>query len=112
MKKKYLEVKEKMGVTLRLRVTNKEGKETVSSVVTDQVEKRISRKPKGAIQLVWTQDRLGRRLVHIHCKANGCGNEWKIEEGVDPSQKFEVQQLEGTLWRIRCIVCGTEFTSG
>jgi hypothetical protein len=99
-------------VTLGLRVTTKEGKETVVSRVEGDVERRFSRKPHGAIQLVWKSDEAGVSFVHIHCKTHNCNNEWKIEEGKSPTEKFEVRPLEQTLWHIKCKQCGTEYTTG
>jgi len=98
--------------TLKARLITREGKEILVTKVTDDVEKRISRRPHGAVQLVWKNDETGYLLVHIHCKTKDCNNEWKMEEGNDPTERFEIKQLQPTLWSVKCKRCGTEFTSG
>jgi len=45
---------------LRIRAKNKEGKEILETKVAGDIEKRISRKPKGAVWIVWKRDNLGR----------------------------------------------------
>jgi len=95
---------------LRLRVRNAKGKEILETRITTDIEKCLSRKPRGGLWIVWKRDALGYRFVHIHCKI--CDNEWKIEEGDDSSIKFELREIQPTLWHIRCKTCGIEFTSG
>jgi len=95
---------------LKVRVKNTKGKEILESRVVGDVEKCVSRKPEGAVQIVWKRNELGSHFIHIHCKI--CDNEWKIEESKDLSEKFEVQEILPTLWHIKCRKCGIGFESG
>ncbi len=54
----------------------------------------------------------GGKIVHIHCKSEDCGNEWKIEEGSDWSQKFDAKQSQSGIWTIICKKCGRSYLSG
>jgi len=60
----------------------------VESVIENQIEKRFSRKKSKAIQLVFK----GVKIVHVHCKSPNCGNEWKIKDGNDLGQNFDIKE--------------------
>ena len=93
------------GITssLRIKVRDKAGRITIESKKEGQTEKRFSRKAGKAIQIVWKDS----KIVHLHCKATDCGNEWKIKESPTWTKKFEVK---GTT--IKCIKCGRIHESG
>ena len=61
--------------------------ETITHVHTGQKGKTI--------QVVWDR---GNHFVHIHCKTNNCGNQWKEKEGNTYEGKFEVIAKEETEW--------------
>lgn len=73
-----LEEKIQIKRSLEIEVKDQTGKVLVESKIEDKTEKRLSRKPGKAMQLVFKEG----KIVHPHCKSNDCGNEWKTQ---DPS---------------------------
>ena len=87
--------------TLSMKLKDKTGKQLLVTKIDGDIEKRISRRPGKAIQIVRKQD----EYVHLHCKA--CGNEWKIKEGSNWNQRFDVNEQE-----ITCKNCGRIYKAG
>ena len=73
--------------TLGIKLKDKTGKVLIETKIDGDIEKRFSRRTGKAIQIVFNQ----KKIVHLHCKV--CGNEWKIKEGSDWNQKFDVNGL-------------------
>lgn len=92
-----------MKSTLRAKLRDKNGKVLLETKVEGQIEKRFSKKTAKAIQIVY---RAG-KIVHLDCKDPNCGNEWKVKEGTDYTNKFEVNGI-----RIKCLKCGRVYESG
>jgi uncharacterized Zn finger protein len=89
----------------------KKGKKrpVVESEIGGDVEKRISRIPQGAIQLVWEHG----TLVHVDCKNKDCGNNWtKEKNGEDYTSYFELVREKSGVYLVRCKICGAEHKSG
>jgi uncharacterized protein YbaR (Trm112 family) len=108
---KHLEIFETIGITdmLRLKVKDRSGKEVLELKITGCVEKRISRKPSKAIQIVWECE----RIVHLHCKAEDCGNEWKADTGAPLEDRFDIAFDEhGRTKIITCKKCGRRYFAG
>jgi len=103
MKRKKLANQVGLTSSLRIKLRDKNGKETLEMKKEGQIEKRISRKTAGAIQIVYKAN----KIVHLHCKDSNCGNEWKVNEGTDWTGKFEVKGI-----RIKCSKCGRVYESG
>lgn len=100
-----------ISTAMKIKVKDVQGKEILETRVRGDIEKRISRKPKGAIQIVWKKDESSRpQFVHLHCKV--CGNGWKIEESGNWSGKFEIEEVKPAFWHIKCKRCGNEYESG
>jgi hypothetical protein len=70
----------------------------IEAIEDGKVQKTMSRKSGEAIYVVRKEG----KIVHIHCKDNTCGNEWKINEGIDWKKKFDVQEEK----TIKCKKCG------
>jgi len=94
--------------SLGIKVKDKKGKVLVESKIEGPIEKRISRKPSKAIQLVFKEG----KIVHIHCKSAECQNEWKIGDEDPLDQKFSIAQNQEGIWIITCKKCGREYSSG
>jgi hypothetical protein len=103
MKRKKLTGQVGLTSSLRIKLRDKNGKEILETKKEGQIEKRISRKTAGAIQIVYKAG----KIVHLHCKDSNCGNEWKVKEGTDWTGKFEVKGI-----RIKCLKCGGVYESG
>ena len=106
----HIIIEEKFGIkeSLGIKVKNQTGKVLIESKIEEKTEKRISRKPSKAIQLIFKEG----RIIHIHCKSEDCNNEWKIKESSDWSQKFDVKQSQSGIWTITCKKCGRSYHSG
>jgi uncharacterized protein YbaR (Trm112 family) len=105
---KRLEIFETIGImdTLRLKVKDHSGKEVLKSKIRGCVEERFSRRPSKAVQIVWECG----RIVHIHCKAEDCGNEWKAGTGVPLEDRFDIIFDEhGGVRAITCKKCGRQY---
>jgi transcription elongation factor Elf1 len=87
--------------TLGIKFKDNTGKVLIEAKVDDDIEKRFSRRTGKAIQIVYNQ----KKIVHLHCKA--CDNEWKIKEGSDWKQKFDVNGPT-----ITCKKCGKIYEAG
>ncbi len=83
---------------------------TVKSTFTKDVEKRISTKPSDAIQIAWRKS--DRKILHIHCKPQGCLNEWKSNEEFSYESKFSVKEIQSLPSEIKCLRCGRVYQSG
>ncbi len=83
---------------------------TVKSTFTKNVEKRISTKPSDAIQIV--RRKSDRKILHIHCKAQGCLNEWKSNEEFGYESKFSVKETKSSPSEIKCLKCGRVYQEG
>ncbi len=94
-----------VGLNLKVREPGKK-KPEVETSVRGSHEHRFSRKPSGAIQLVWEKG----ELTHIHCKI--CNNQWKSKECESHADRFEVSKDVGGTIRIRCLKCAREYLSG
>ena len=103
-----LEEKIQIKDSLRIKLKNKKGKVLIESKIEEQTEKRFSRKPSKAIQLVFKEG----KIVHIHCKSEECRNEWKIKDEDNLIQKFDVKQNQQGIWIITCKKCGRSYLSG
>lgn len=90
---------------LELKVRDKPGEEPV-------VEQRIEgdttilyvRRPDDCLQIVVRQ----RRIVHLDCKADGCGNDWKAERGEPRDGQFRVDH-SNDMTVVECLNCGREY---
>jgi hypothetical protein len=76
----------KLKAILEAKVKDQTGKELLKVKIDGNIQKRFSYKAGKAIQIVFK----GKDIVHLHCYAKDCGNQWKLKEGSDWSQKFEV----------------------
>jgi hypothetical protein len=94
--------------SLGIKVKDSKSKEILESKVEGKTEKRISRKPSKAIQIVWEEG----RIVHVHCKSADCLNEWKIEWGIPIKEKFDITPAEKGVQKVTCKKCGREYLSG
>jgi hypothetical protein len=94
--------------SLTIKVKGEEKRALVESKIKGQTEKRITRKPSKAMQIVFKEG----KIVHLHCKSSDCGNEWKVKDTNDLGQKFDVQQNQQGTWTIRCRKCGRSYLSG
>lgn len=103
-----IEEKIQMKESLGIKVKDQKGKVLVESKSEEQTEKRISRKPSKAVQLVFREG----KIVHIHCKSADCGNEWKVKDGNNLSQKFDLKQNQQGIWTITCKKCRRSYLSG
>lgn len=101
-----LEEKIELRGSVKVRLKDKEGKELLESKIEGKTEKRISRKPSGAVWLVYENG----EIVHIHCKV--CGNEWKKGRAPDLHQKFDVNKDEKGILTIKCKKCSRTYLSG
>ena len=98
---------QKVSQECRIEVRDAQGRKLIKTKVRDDVERRMSWKPRGAVHMVRERG----EFVHIDCKV--CGNSWEVEkDGEDWEGKFEVQEVRKRLWRIRCRRCGREYESG
>ena len=97
-----------IGYNLKIKVKDKEKRTLVICDIKGQTEKRISRKPSKAMQIVFKEG----KIVHLHCKSSDCGNEWKVKDTNDLSQKFDLKQNHQGMWTIRCKKCGRSYLSG
>ena len=91
---------------LRLKVRNGKGKVWLESKIEGEIEKRFLRRPSGAIQLVFKQN----KFLHIHCKK--CGNEWgmkKIRDEIPLDQKFSITQNQEGKQIITCKRCKRQY---
>ncbi len=103
---KMLEITRTIAFTLHLKVKDRSGKEELELKVTGCVEKMFSRKPSKAVQIV----RECGRVVHVHCKAEDCGNEWKAGTGVPLEDRFGIMFDEhGRMRAITCKKCGRQY---
>ena len=103
---KSLEIPIGIVFTLRVKVKDRSGKEELEAKITGCVEKMFSRKPSKAVQIV----RECGRIVHIHCKAGDCGNEWKAGTGVPLEDRFDIIFDEhGRMRAITCKKCGRQY---
>ncbi len=92
--------------TLRLKVKDPSDKVELESKVRGCVEERFSRKPSKAVQIVWECG----RVVHVHCKAGDCGNEWKAGTGAPLEDRFDIVFDEhGRMRAITCRKCGRQY---
>lgn len=73
---------------LDLKIRDQTGKQTLKLKVDGSVQQKFSYKTGKAIQIVFKEN----NIVHLHCYDKDCGNQWKIKEGNDWSQKFEINQ--------------------
>jgi len=94
--------------SLRIKVKDHKGKVTLESKIKGQTEKRISRKPSKAIQIIFKDG----KILHVHCKSADCGNEWKVKDKVPLGEKFSITQNQQGIWTITCKKCGREYFSG
>jgi hypothetical protein len=94
--------------SLRLRVKDSKDKKVLESKVEGKTQKRISRKPSKAIQIVWEEG----EIVHIHCKSADCLNEWKIEQGIPIKVKFDITPTEQGNLKVTCKKCGRQYLAG
>jgi hypothetical protein len=92
--------------SLTIKVKGPEKRPLVESTIKEQIEKRITRKPSKAMQLVFKDG----KIVHVHCKF--CGNEWKAKDTNGLSQRFDVQQDQKGIWTIKCRKCLRSYSSG
>ena len=94
-----------LGITssLRVKLRDNTGKEILETKIEGDVEKRFSRRTGKAIQIVWKDG----KIVHLHCRDQDCGNEWKVKEGTDCTGKFKVEGI-----KIKCLKCGRVYKSG
>ncbi len=95
---------------VNIKVKGKEKKPLVeSTIIKDRTERRITRKLEKAMQIVYED----RKIVHIHCKSSDCGNEWKVKDTGDLSEKFDLEQnKQGISYTIKCKKCGRSYLSG
>jgi len=91
----------KDSVSIKLRQNKKP---LLKSKISDGFEHRFSMKPHGAIQIVWKEG----KIVHLHC--HKCGNEWKIKDGENYTDFFDVSG--DTTLTIKCKKCSIEYKSG
>lgn len=78
----------RLKATIDAKVRDQNGKELLKIKIDGNIQKRFSYKSGKAIQIVFS----GNDIVHLHCYAKDCGNEWKIKEGSDWTQKFVVTE--------------------
>ncbi|WP_456330734.1 hypothetical protein [Archaeoglobus sp.] len=109
-KSKHITISENISVSdgLRIKVRDKRGKVVLESKIEDGVEKRFSRKPSKALQIVFKEG----KIVHLHCKSEDCGNEWKITEKVPLNRKFTLTETQNGILEITCKKCGRRYYSG
>lgn len=91
--------------TLGTKVKDQKGKILSKSKIECKVEKRFSMTPSKAIQIVTVKG----EIVHIHCKAEDCGNEWKIKEGNGWDSKFKVEGGQSTTRTVTCNKCSRSY---
>jgi NAD-dependent SIR2 family protein deacetylase len=87
--------------TLAIKLKDRTGKVLLTTKIDGDVEQRWSKRTGKALQIVFKNG----KYVHLHCKA--CGNEWKIKEGSDWSQRFDVNAQT-----IICKKCGKVYKIG
>jgi hypothetical protein len=95
-----------LGLT-KIKIKDQNRRPTVKSTFTIYVEKRFSMMPSDAIQIVWGKN--DRKILHIHCKARGCGNEWKLNEKTGYESKFTVQEIQSVVREIKCLRCNRTY---
>ena len=95
------------GLSQSLRAKNKDsrGKVIKELKIEGVTEIIYSRKPSNALQLVVKEG----EIVHIHCKAADCKNEWKREDKVPLDQKFDITQNQQRIQEITCKKCGRRY---
>jgi uncharacterized protein YbaR (Trm112 family) len=101
-----LEIPITIAFTLYLKVKDPSGKEELELKIRGCVEKMFSRRPSKAVQIV----RECGRIVHVHCKAGDCGNEWKAGTGVPLEDRFGIIFDEhGRMRAVTCKKCGRQY---
>ena len=103
-----IDIVAEMRTILGTKVKDQKGNVLVQSKIEKHVEKRITRNPSKAMQLVFKEG----KIVHIHCKASDCDNDWKLKDSNDWSDKFDVEQNQQGIWTINCRKCGRTYLSG
>ena len=94
--------------SLRIKARDRRGKVVVESKIEDKVEKRFSRKPSKALQIVFKEG----KIVHLHCKSEDCGNEWKVNEEVSLGDRFILTKKQDGILEIMCKKCRRKYSSG
>jgi hypothetical protein len=92
----------------RNKTKDQRGKVVIESKIESETEKRYSRKPSRALQLVFEEG----KIVHIHCKSADCGNEWKMGGEASLDQKFGITQNQQGIREITCKKCGRRYEAG
>lgn len=107
-KSKYVEVMNSVSNGLRIKARDTRRKVVVKSKIEGGVEKRFTRKPSKALQIVFEEG----EIVHLHCKSKDCGNEWKINEKVPLDSRFLLTETQDGILEIICKKCGKKYYSG
>lgn len=98
-----------MHTSLKLRVRKRSGTKpdrllTVRPGRHGQREQVVARQQGEALLVV----RVSGVIVHVHCKARGCGNEWATEDGVPLARRFKVEGVSGPV-DVTCLRCKRQY---
>lgn len=92
-------------ISVSIKSKNSERKIIEKTRIDNDIVNRFVIHDYGVIQVVYQQE--DGRLLHIHCKNKGCGNEWKIPPKSDWSKFFEITKDKDDSI-IKCLNCKAE----